>query len=91
MGPVRPASRRGSACFVRMSFALRGAPCGDDAHPTLPVDGDDDEESTARSADADRDDAILSHRVLVVRPEARERIEDDGARFLERHPMFGEV
>jgi hypothetical protein len=53
-----------------MSFALRGAPCGDDAHLTLCVGGDDHEQQPTSGRLADDDRTRLCLRVAGIRPSA---------------------
>src|SRR5664280_3869665 len=65
-----------SDVFVDMSFALRGAPCVDEAHRTLGVSGDDNEQQAPAGGLADHDESWLAERMLRVGPplDSRSRI-----------------
>ena len=62
-----------SASFVRISFALRGAPCGDDSRAWPAFGGYHDEEPT-KIGPTDRPKALLEARVLGIGDRPRQRV-----------------
>jgi hypothetical protein len=83
-GSRRP--RRGSAedlGFVFMSFALRGAPCGNYPHPTPFVLRHHDDQQTASHRHTDVHGSRLSKRMGLVWPTTDERVVKNGSRFIE--------
>lgn len=80
-----------SEVFECMSFALRGASCGDDAHLTLGVRGDHNEEEPAPPRCTNNDPAVLIRGVTRVGPRPRELIESGLAGLLETDPVLDEV
>jgi len=80
-----------SRFFVRMSFALRGAPCGDDAHSTVNTDRGNDREQPAGRRESDRYRPLLRRRVRAVRPVPGERMDQHSVGLLEAHPMLCQI
>ena len=82
-------SRSSSSMFVVMTFALRGAPCGDEPR-RVAAHGRYHDEQPPLSGPSDR----LRPRVGRVRPvdvNPRERVVDHGSRLFEGHPVLPPV
>ena len=77
--------------FVRMSFALRGASCGDDAHLTLSIGDHHDDQLTPVAGFADDDPPRLIRRVIGVRIRPRQRVQDGLPRLIKADAVFGPV
>jgi hypothetical protein len=76
--------------FVRMSFALRGAPCGDDpGSPTLRRDYHDKQSALGRPPHDPH--ARFPMRVGNVFLPRGEAVRNHGLGFIERHPVISEV
>ena len=76
--------------FVRMSFALRGAPCGDDSRLRAALGHYHDEERTSAGVPHEHEPivvAIMTH----VRPDSSVWIEIDRRRVVERHLVLRQV
>lgn len=69
--------------LVLMSFALRGAPCGNYPHPTLFVLRHNDDQQTASRGQPDEHCSLLANGMRLVRPSADERVLEDGRRLVE--------
>ena len=76
-----------SALFVCISFALRGAPCGDDSRAWPAFGGYHDEEST-KIGPADRSKPLLEARVLQIGDRPRKRVVHGCLCLIERHAML---
>jgi len=76
-----------SALFVRISFALRGAPCGDDSRALPALGGYHDEEST-KIGPPDGSPPILHARVFEIGDRPRQRGIHGRRCFIERHAML---
>jgi hypothetical protein len=85
---IRAASE--GASFVGISFALRGAPCGDDPDLTGGRLGRHHREQAAAPAEADRHETILSA-VLAIHPYDEIFVQQDRGRLSERDPTSGVV
>ena len=76
--------------FVRMSFALRGAPCGDDSRPRTAFRRyHNEQESLLRSSD--KDETSVARYMTPVWPSPMQRIVFDGAGLIEGDPVLEEV
>jgi hypothetical protein len=76
--------------FVRMSFALRGAPCGDDSRHRAALRRYHQKQSTARGI-SDHREALVLENVSDVAPGPSVFIELDRVRFVERHSVLGQI
>ncbi len=88
------ARRRSSserAGFVRMSFALRGAPCGDDANSTLSCFGGHHRDEPALRTVANDKDALLGLGVVEIDPRNTVWVLQRGPRLQEAHAVLGAV
>ncbi len=76
-----------SALFVRISFALRGAPCGDDSRAGLAVRGYHDEDAI-KIGPTDGSPPVLHARVLEIGDRPRQRVVHGRLCLIERHAML---
>ena len=76
-----------SALFVRISFALRGAPCGDDSRPWLAVRGYHDEDAV-KIGPTDGSPPVLHDRVFEIGDRPRQRVVHGRLCLIERHAML---
>jgi len=76
-----------SALFVRISFALRGAPCGDDSRAWPALGGYHDEEST-KIGPTDGSPPVLHARVFEIGDRPRQRGVNGRLCLIERHAML---
>jgi hypothetical protein len=74
-----------------MSFAPRGAPCGDDPDDTARRKGEDHEQQTARTGHADGPEAVLIDRVGRIREHEAMRVQENVLDLGERHSVLREV
>ncbi len=80
-----------SVVLVRISFALCGAPCGDDAHRTVTGNGRYNKQEHAVPRPAHEIAPIFDCRVDHVRPLTCERVINGVPRLLERNTVLGKV
>ena len=73
-----------SALLVRISFALRGAPCGDDSRAGPALGGYHHQETT-KTGPADRPKPLLEARVLQIGDRPRQRVVHDRLCLIERN------
>src|ERR1035437_595459 len=86
---MRSASER--AGFVCMFFALRGAPCGDDADTTLSRLGGHHCNEPATVAEPNGQEALLYVGVVEIETGDRFRVPERGPRFLEADAVFSAI
>ncbi len=79
-----------SASFVRISFALRGAPCGNDSRAGLAVRGYHDEEAI-KIGPTDGSPPVLDARMFEVGDRSRQPVVHGRLRFEERHSVHADV
>ena len=83
----RPAASGRLSLFVDTSFALRGAPCGDDPRPVAALGGYHQQEPVKGRVSED-ERAALEAAVARIRKEERVSIEDDRIRLVNETPCF---
>ena len=76
-----------SALFVCISFALRGAPCGDDSRAGLAVRGYHDEDAI-KIGPTDGSPPVLRARVFEIGDRPRQRVVHGRLCLIERHAML---
>jgi len=76
--------------FVCISFALRGAPCGNDAWPVATIGGYHGQEAAPQVA-ADRDEPGLFDRMGLVKPLDLERVPERHNRFVEADAVLPDI
>ena len=76
--------------FIRMSFALRGAPCGDDAWLGPVVGGYHGQEPTPKVA-TDRDEPDLVDRVVLIEPLHGEGVSECDHRLVEVEAVLSDI
>ena len=76
--------------FVFTSFALRGAPCGNDPRPWAAF-GRYHEQKLSSTRMTDHDEPFIVAMVKGIRPTTSAWIEIDGRALLERHPVLRPV
>ena len=97
-GPLRTArpqsnsgiSRSASSTFVRIAFALRGAPCGDESRPMTAIRGYHYEQPSL-PGEADREESRLAVGMQWVGFRPSQRIVQGTVRFIERNSMPSQV
>ena len=87
---ARSARRSARSVEILMAFALRGAPCGYRAHPTVAVRACHAQQ-TPMLASADHRESVLFDRVAVVAPGEPARIPLDRHRLGESDPVLAQV
>jgi hypothetical protein len=75
--------------FVRMSLALRGAPCGDDSRPWAALGRYHDQQCADRRGSSDQESVLID--VPWVRHPTRETRIGNGLRLFERHSVPGQI
>jgi hypothetical protein len=75
--------------FVRMSFALRGAPCGDDSRPWAALGRYHDEQVAEGRGSSDQESVLIG--APWVRHPSRETRIGNGLCLLERHSVVAQV
>ena len=76
--------------FVCISFALRGAPCGNDAWLVTTIGGYHGQEATPKVA-TDRDESGLLERVFLIKPLDPERVPERHNRFVEADAVLPDI
>jgi hypothetical protein len=79
-----------SPTFVCTSFALRGAPCGDDSRPRTALRRYHDQESPERGRPNNPETFVVVG-VGPIRKPPSQIAAGNGLRLFERHPVLGQV